>query len=54
MSTHMPGLQLFFRFFASLCIGQISHQQYKGFDVPVVVFQFFKSPMESLLAVKLH
>ena len=23
MSTHMPGFQSFFRFFASFCIGQI-------------------------------
>ena len=30
MSTHLPGFQLFFRFFASFCIGQISHQQHKG------------------------
>ena len=30
MSTHVTGLQSFFRFFASFCIGQISHQQYKG------------------------
>ena len=26
----MPGFQSFFRFFASFCIGQISHQQHKG------------------------
>ena len=25
MSTHIPGFQSFFRFFASFCIGQISH-----------------------------
>ena len=30
MSTHVPGFQSFFRFFASFCIGQISHQQHKG------------------------
>ena len=31
MSTHMPGLQPFFQvFFASFCIGQISHQQHKS------------------------
>ena len=30
MSTHMPGFQSFFRFFASFGIGQISHQQHKG------------------------
>ena len=30
MSTHMPGFQSFFRFFASFCIGHMSHQQYKG------------------------
>ena len=27
MSTHVPGFQSFLRFFASFCIGQISHQQ---------------------------
>ena len=26
MSTHLPGFQLFFRIFASFCIGHISHQ----------------------------
>ena len=26
MSTHLPGFQSFFRFFASFCIGLISHQ----------------------------
>ena len=31
MSTHMPGFQSFFRFFASFHIGQISHLQHKGF-----------------------
>ena len=30
MSTHSPGFQSFFRFFASFCIGKISHQQHKG------------------------
>ena len=30
MSTHMPGFQSFFGFFASFCIGKISHQQHKG------------------------
>ena len=29
-STHVPGFQYFLRFFASFCIGQISHQQHKG------------------------
>ena len=29
ISTHLPGFQSFFKFFASLCIGQISHQQHK-------------------------
>ena len=29
MSTHVPGFQSFFRFFASFCIGKISHQQHK-------------------------
>ena len=32
MSTHVPRFQSFFRFFASFCIGQISHQQHKGID----------------------
>ena len=27
MSTHLPGFQSFFSFFASFCIGQVSHQQ---------------------------
>ena len=27
MSTYMPGFQSFFRFFASFCIGQFSHQR---------------------------
>ena len=31
MSTDVPGFQSFFRFFASFCIGQISHPQQKGF-----------------------
>ena len=31
MSTHMPGFQSFFSFFASFCIGKISHQQHKGY-----------------------
>ena len=30
MSTHFTGIQSFFRFFASFCIGQISHHQFKG------------------------
>ena len=30
MSTHMPGVQSFFIFFASFCIGKISHEQHKG------------------------
>ena len=30
MCTHLPGFQSFFRFFASFCIGQISHQQPMG------------------------
>ena len=30
MSTHVPGFCLFFRFFASLCNGKISHQQHEG------------------------
>ena len=29
MSTHVVGFQSLFRFFASFCIGQISHQQHK-------------------------
>ena len=31
MSTHVLEFQSFFRFFASFCIGQISHQQHKGY-----------------------
>ena len=31
MSTNLPGFRSFFRFLASLDIGQISHQQYKGY-----------------------
>ena len=30
MITHMPGFHSFFSFFASFCIGQISHQQHKS------------------------
>ena len=30
MSTHEPGFQPFLQFFASFCIGQISHHQHKG------------------------
>ena len=30
MSTHVPGFHSFFKFFASFCIGWISHQQHKG------------------------
>ena len=30
MSTYMAGFLSYFRFFASFCIGQISHQQHKG------------------------
>ena len=30
MSTHVPGFLSFFMFFASFCIGRISHQQRKG------------------------
>ena len=29
-STHIPGFQWFFMFFALFCIGQLSHQQHKG------------------------
>ena len=29
MSTHLPGFQSFFRFFASFCFGKISQQQHK-------------------------
>ena len=32
MSTHLPGFQSLFSFFASFCIGQISHQQHKGYE----------------------
>ena len=28
MSTHVPGLQLFFSFFALYCIGKIVHHQH--------------------------
>ena len=32
MSTHVPGFLSFFKgFFASFCIGQIRHQQHKGY-----------------------
>ena len=31
MSTHMLGFQSYLRFFASFCIGQIRHQQHKGY-----------------------
>ena len=34
MITNVPSFQSFFRFFASFCIGQISHQQHKGFNYP--------------------
>ena len=30
MSTHVPGLQSFFRVFVSFCIGQICQQQHEG------------------------
>ena len=30
MNTQVSGFQSFFRLFASVCIGQISHQQHKG------------------------
>ena len=30
MSTHVPEFLSYFRFFASFCFGQISHQQHKG------------------------
>ena len=30
MSTHVPGFQPLFRFFALFGSGQISHQQHKG------------------------
>ena len=33
MSTHMPGFQSFFSFFASLCNVKISNQQRKGSQV---------------------
>ena len=36
MSTHMPGSQSFFRFFASFCIGQIGQQQQKGNPILLV------------------
>ena len=31
MSTPLPGVQSFFRFFASFSIGEIRHQQHKGY-----------------------
>ena len=30
ISTHVPGFQSIFRFFASFCIGLVRHQQHKG------------------------
>ena len=33
MSTHLPGFQWFFTFFASICIGQVSHQQHRGLRI---------------------
>ena len=30
MNTHLQGFQSFFMYFASFCIGQISHQKHKG------------------------
>ena len=30
MSTHMPGFQSFFNFFASFCTGKIDHLQHEG------------------------
>ena len=42
MSTHVPGFQSLFLFFASFCIGQISHQQqYLGF-----LRLFFRFPLQ--------
>ena len=38
MSTHLPGFQSFFRFFASFCIGQISHQQHKGYSTSSCIY----------------
>ena len=43
MSTHVPGFQSFSRFFALVCIGQISHQLHKGYGtnpVGCLVFEF--------------
>ena len=35
MSTHVLGFQPFFRIVASFCIGQINHQQHKGYSCSV-------------------
>ena len=40
MSTHVPGFQSFFRFFASFCIGQIKQQQHIKFSNCVVALGF--------------
>ena len=32
MSTHMPGFQSFFRFFALFSIGEISPKQHRGYN----------------------
>ena len=41
MSTHMPGFQLVFRFFASFCTGQFSNQLHKGYLVRTIATGMF-------------
>ena len=45
MSTRLPEFLSFFRFFASFCIGQISHHQYRCLTVCLIVYLFpFQTP----------
>ena len=37
MSTHVPGFQSFFIFFASFCIGQICHSQHTGYFLELYI-----------------
>ena len=54
MSTHVPGFQSFFRFFASFFIGQIHHQQPKGLLKPILHgFHGFIDPISKDLSILL-
>ena len=52
MNTHLPAFLVFFRFFASFCIGQISHQQEQKLRCTLGIFVCIFDTFDNILEVK--